>query len=89
MQSTDIPGKFAIPFASAAGAAYKRTVPQPSQQGVQAGAASLTDGFPPVCFLPIGAGGVPPFGEDLNGLLNQVTAWVRWASAGADRKSVV
>ncbi len=86
MQSTGIPAKFPIPFASAAAAANVRTIPQTSQQGVQNGAASLTDGFPPNCFAPISAGGSWPFGQDFNGLLKQVTQWLQWNAAGAPIK---
>lgn len=57
-------------------------MPEASQIGIEGGAASLTDGFPPLNFTPISAGGVPPFGEDMNGILNQTTAWNRWLSAG-------
>lgn len=83
MQFSDIPNKFQIPFANAAGGGYIRNVPQGSQIGISDGAASLTDGFPPLNFLPIGAGGVPPFGQDMNGIMNQVTLWSRWQNAGA------
>lgn len=82
MDAVDIPGKFNIPFASAAVAPYIRPIPQASQIGVQAGAASLTDGFPPVTFNTPGAGGTPPFGEDFNGILKQITQWARWQCAG-------
>lgn len=81
MKASDIPTKFVLPFASSAGAGFIRTVPLASQIGIQAGAASLVDGFPPVCFLPVGAGGTPPFGQDMNGILNQVSAWSRWQGA--------
>ena len=83
MQSTGIPGKLVIPFASAAAAPYIRAIPQSSQIGIQNGAASFTDGFPPLCFQPETSGGVPPFGEDFNGILNVITLWTRWQSAGA------
>lgn len=83
MQDANIPVKMPTPFAASAGGSYVRTVPIPSQIGVQDGAASFTTGFPPDCFLPLGAGGVPPFGQDFNGLLNAVTAWNRWQQAGA------
>jgi microcystin-dependent protein len=82
MQDSNIPAKFSIPFANGAGAGYIRTVPQASQISVQNGAASLTDGFPPDCFISIAAGGSWPFGQDFNGLLNQSTAWNRWQAAG-------
>lgn len=83
MKASDIPAKFNIPFANGAGSSYKRTVPQASQIGITNGAASLTDGFPPLTFQPVASGGVPPFGQDTNGILNQITAWSRWQNAGA------
>lgn len=83
MQSLSVPSKFQIPFANSAGSLYIRTVPKASQIGIQDGAASLTDGFPPKCFVPVASGGTPPFGADFNGLLNQITAWAQWQQAGA------
>jgi hypothetical protein len=83
MLISSIPTKIVLPFANGAGAGFIRPVPVPSQIGIQGGAASFTDGFPPDTFLPIGAGGVPPWGEDVNGILNQITAWARWVQAGA------
>lgn len=43
----------------------------------------MHDGFPPLCFSPVAAGGVPPWGQDMNGILNQITAWNQWQQAGA------
>lgn len=82
MLASQIPAKFPIPWANAASAPYIRTIPTASQIGIQNGAASLTDGFPPDTFVQSSAGGVPPFGQDFNGILNEVTAWIRWATAG-------
>ncbi len=82
MLAASIPAKFNIPFANSAGGSFIRPIPEASQIGIQPGAASLTDGFPPLNFTPIASGGVPPYGEDMNGLLNQSTAWDRWFSAG-------
>lgn len=82
MLSTSTPARFPIPFANAAGLAFIRPIPTASQIGIQDGAASLTDGFPPDCFTPIVAGGVPPFGQDMNGLMYQATAWLQWLQAG-------
>jgi hypothetical protein len=65
-----------------AGGAYIRVVPVASQIGTQDGAASFTDGFPPDNFTNVSAGGVPPFGQDMNGILSVVTAWLQWAQAG-------
>jgi hypothetical protein len=77
-----IPVKFTIPWGASAGGSYIRAIPTPSQQGIQAGAASLTDGFPPVTFIATGAGGTAPFGQDMNGILNQITQWTQWYTAG-------
>lgn len=83
MQSSDIPSrKFPVPFANSAGAGYIRNIPVASQIGITNGAASLTDGFPPLNFLPVGSGGVPPFGQDFNGILAQITQWTQWQNAG-------
>src|SRR5208337_595965 len=82
MLVSSIPPKFPVPFGNAAGGAYIRSIPTASQIGVVNGAASLTDGFPPLTFLSVNAGGVPPFGQDFNGLLKQITQWLQWAQAG-------
>lgn len=82
MLSSNIPPKFPVPWGNSAGTAYIRAVPTASQIGVQDGAASLTDGFPPKSLTPIVAGGVPPFGQDANGILKQITQWNQWQQAG-------
>ena len=86
MNSTDIPSKIGIPFANAAGGSYIRTVPEASQIGIEDGAASLTDGFPPLTFLAESAGGIPPAGQDFNGIFNLITKWIRWISASGPIK---
>ena len=83
MQSSQIPSKFQIPFANGAGSGYIRQIPVASQISITPGAASLTDGFPPLTFIPEGSGGIPPFGQDMNGILNEITAWIQWGNAGA------
>lgn len=79
MQLSNLPGKLVLPFANAGG---KSTIPVASQIGITAGAASLTDGFPPLTRTPIAAGGVPPSGLDMNGILFEMSAIIRWANAG-------
>lgn len=79
MQLSNIPGKLVLPFANAGG---KNSIPVASQIGITAGAASLTDGFPPLTRTPIAAGGVPPSGLDMNGILYELSAILRWANAG-------
>ena len=82
MKAVDIPTKFPIPFGDSANLLYIHAVPVASQIGITDGAASLTDGFPPLTQTPPGAGGIPPDIKDFNGILEQVTAWARWQGAG-------
>lgn len=79
MQLINTPGKLTLPFASAGG---KNSIPVASQIGITPGAASLTDGFPPLTRTPLAAGGSPPDGLDMNGILYELSAVVRWANAG-------
>lgn len=83
MQDSDIPTKISVPFAKNAGGSYTRIVPVASQIGINAGWASFNDGFVPLNFTAIGAGGIPPFGQDMNGILNAITKWTNWYNAGA------
>lgn len=78
------PTKIQTPWASGAAPPYVAPVPVPSQIAVpgQAGRASWTDGFPPLNFVQRAVGGVPPFGEDMNGALQQVSAGLQWQQAG-------
>lgn len=82
MQASQIPAKFPVAWAAGANASYIRSIPTPSQQSVTPGAASFEDGFPPVCFQQVGSGGIPPAGQDFNGILNAITAWLQWQNAG-------
>jgi len=79
MQSSNVPGKIVLPFAATGG---KRAIPTASQVGITPGAASLTDGFPPLTRTALSAGGVPPSGVDMNGILYELSDVIRWANAG-------
>lgn len=80
MKDTDIPTKFVVPFASSATAG---TITEPVPTTAQPnGRASLPTGFTQVNFTAVGAGGIPPWGADMNGILNQSTAWIQWCQAG-------
>lgn len=79
MQLSNAPGKLPLPFASAGA---KNSIPVASQISTSPGAASLTDGFPPLTRTPIAAGGVPPSGLDMNGALYEMSALLRWFNAG-------
>lgn len=80
MLLSSIPTKFDVPFASGAGGSYI-TSPLPVTTSAP-GRASLTLGFPTTTFQPVASGGNPPWGADMNGILNQVTAWLQWGQAG-------
>ena len=86
MQDSGVPPKIPLPFANGAGGPYINAIPLASQIGITNGAASYTDGFPPLTFVSLSAGGSGPFGKDFNGLLNQVTAGLQWAQAGGPWK---
>ncbi len=80
MQASQIPTKIPTIWAADAASEYVRQVPQSPTS--QVGAASFQQGFPAACFLPESAGGVPQFGEDVNGIDQQITAWLQWTQAG-------
>ena len=79
MQLSQIPTMVPLPFAENG---TKNTIPESSQIGVTPGAASLNDGFPPLTFTPLAAGGIPPAGADFNGILNLLSANTQWQNAG-------
>jgi len=83
VQSSNYPSQITLPFANNAGVGYINTIPTSSQIGVTAGAASYNDGFPPLTMIPKASGGTPPFGQDMNGVLNSITKAMRWNQAGA------
>ncbi len=84
MQDSNIPVKFVIPWGNGAGAPYIRTIPVNSQIGINNGYASLTDGFVPLNMQPVASGGIPPFGQDMNGILKQITQSDQWMQAGGN-----
>lgn len=79
MQSSQTPTLIPLPFASGGG---MNTIPEASQLPGNPGGASLTDGFPPATRTPIVAGGIPPSGLDMNGILYMITQSTRWSHAG-------
>ena len=79
MQASNEPSKSPVPFAESGS---KNTIPVNSQIGITPGLASFTDGFPPLTMTPLVAGGIPPRGEDFNGILYFLSAAARWQQAG-------
>ncbi|TIW87308.1 MAG: hypothetical protein E5V52_04410 [Mesorhizobium sp.] len=52
MKLSALPAKFPVAWGASASPSYIRSIPLGSQIGIVNGAASLTDGFPPLNFLP-------------------------------------
>ena len=82
MLITDSPAFFLQPWASAG--INVNAIPAASQIGVTAGKASLTDGFPPLCFQPIPpiGSGIPMDGGDLQGILKWATETLQYLQSG-------
>src|SRR5438067_2315087 len=79
MQSSAMPSKIQRPFADAGA---QNTIPVAAQVSTDPALASYTDGFPPATRTSLAAGGKPPYGQDMNGILNAITAIQQWQSAG-------
>lgn len=79
MQSSSLPDKITVPFADSG---QKTAIPIDSQVGIEDARASYEDGFPPLTRTPLAAGGKPPFGTDMNGILYAITVIQQWQSAG-------
>jgi hypothetical protein len=82
MQLSDAPVQIQLPFANGDGS-KTNPVPVPSQISITPGAASFTDGFPPLCATPVSSGGIPPSKADMDGILFMLSGLDRWGSAGA------
>lgn len=46
------------------------------------GVATFDKGFPPITMQPLSAGGIPPSGKDMNGVLYSTTIQQQWQNAG-------
>jgi hypothetical protein len=70
-------------FASANPDYINIPIPVPSQISTTVNAASFTDGFPPSTMTPEASGGLPFFGQDMNGILYMISAYCANFAAGA------
>lgn len=82
MQINNSPGKIVLPFAEG-DPSGRATIPTTT---TTPGYASLSQGFPPITRTPKAAGGIPPRGVDMNGILNAISAAARWSAAGGGYK---
>lgn len=77
------PREFTIPFANGATApATIHTIPIPDQAAIDAKAASFTTGFPAHVMTSVAGGGEAPYGQDMNGILNDITKHQVWQQGG-------
>lgn len=59
------------------------TLPIPVEPTLTPGEANFNEGFPPITRAdPVSAGGVPPYGQDFNGLFYMITAYLAWLQGG-------
>lgn len=61
----------------------KLPIPDTDQTGIVINQASFATGFPPTTMTPEASGGIPLFGQDLNGILWMVSAYCANFAAGA------
>lgn len=79
MKAADIPKPIAVPFANEG---TKFDVPTTPPEGAEPNKAAYSTGFPDITMQPEGAGGLPPYGQDFNGVMYDVTNNIRWYTAG-------
>ena len=70
MLASQVPSKIPVPFAE-----LSTLVTDIPLTPTGAGRASWQQGFTQVNMTLIAAGGIPPFGFDMNGVLQAVSAW--------------
>lgn len=75
--SLSIPPQITVPFADAG---LKVAIPANSDNVT--GRAGYNQGFPPINMTPKVAGGIPPFGTDMNGILYDATRGIQFLEAG-------
>ncbi|MEX3614379.1 MAG: hypothetical protein VB141_11650 [Burkholderia gladioli] len=81
MLASNPPTLMPLPFADSGA---KNSIPK--VPGTARGLASLQSGFPAETMLPIAGNGVPPSGQDINGILNLISQTTRWTQAGGGFK---
>src|SRR4051812_15783651 len=71
------PPQITVPFATSG---LKNTIPAASNNTT--GNAGYNQGFPASNMTPRTAGGIPPFGQDVNGILFDITTALQFQQAG-------
>lgn len=80
MSGAPLPPVIPEPFGKNADPSFIQS-PIPPTTGTP-GRASYDLGFPPLTMQPVAAGGVPPYGQDVNGVLNAMSAQEFYFQAG-------
>ncbi|MEG1818076.1 hypothetical protein [Pseudomonas sp.] len=71
------PNKITTPWASTGS-----KNPIPANANNTTGTAGFDKGFPDITMTPEEAGGIPPAGQDFNGILNVITECIRYSQSG-------
>ncbi|MDR9913354.1 gp53-like domain-containing protein [Enterobacter cloacae] len=80
MNFTDIPARILKAFGLNG---LKNTIPTDSSTSTDNnGVATFDKGFPQITMQPLIAGGIPPSGKDMNGILYALSLKEQWADAG-------
>lgn len=80
MNSSDSPSRIVKAFGTNG---LKNAIPVDSSSTTDNnGVATYDKGFPAITMQPLSAGGIPPSGQDMNGVLYAVTAQQQWFNAG-------
>ncbi|MEF3068054.1 hypothetical protein, partial [Pandoraea apista] len=82
MKLSSLPARIAAIFAASAPPSAINTIPLTAAGTTQPGQASFDVGFPSVTMQPSASGGINPYGQDFNGIVNAITAIQQWQSAG-------
>lgn len=70
-------------FISTAWASIGQRFDIPKDADPSTGKAGYSQGFGPVNLTPVEAGGIPPWGQDMNGVLFDLSSAIRYAQSGA------
>lgn len=77
--SLNAPTQITVPFAQSGS---RNAIPNTTGDGDAANKASFNLGFPEITMTPKSAGGIPPAGRDMNGILYILSAAIQYIQAG-------
>lgn len=80
MKSTSIPDRTTTVFASSGN--YNAIAKSSTTDSLASGTATFDVGFPPLTMTNPASGGIPPSGEDMNGILRLMSLKQQWSDAG-------